>query len=292
VLSIKDALDRFLLTKEKTSDYHSNDLARRLKRWAETTDPTQPIHTVTKQQIESYLAQYSAQNFINHRAALSNLFGYAFKIGATPENPLLTIEKPRIKRARPAILNDKEFATLLNRACTQRRFDVLSWLVLGGLIGLRPYEVLRLEWTGIHFQTCEIRVEPGWTKTHRARVVALQPNALEWLRLIAAHAAEKTGKVMPSASTWNNRWRRWRQEEDTPLPLGWWVGKDDVLRHSYGTYRAAILRNSHNLAEEMGNSVAIVRTYYDAVVSPSVAKLWWKIAPERTENVVRIKAAT
>ena len=42
-------------------------------------------------------------------------------------------------------LNDEEFETLLNRARTQRRFDVLSWLVLGGLVGLRPYEVLRLE---------------------------------------------------------------------------------------------------------------------------------------------------
>jgi hypothetical protein len=60
----------------------------------------------------------------------------------------------------------------------------------------------------------------------------------------------------------------------------------------YGTYRAAILRNSHNLAEEMGNSVAVVRTYYDAVVSPSVAKLWWKIRPEKPENVVPMNAAT
>ena len=145
---------------------------------------------------------------------------------------------------------------------------VLSGLILGGLVGLRPYEVLRLEWTGIHFQTCEIRVETGWTKTHPARVIPLQPNALEWLKLIAVHTAEKTGNVMPSASTSNNRWRRWRQEADTPLPLPWWVGKDDVLRHSYATYRAAILRNSHNLAEEMGNFLAIVRTYYDAVVSP------------------------
>jgi len=57
-----------------------------------------------------------------------------------------------------------------------------------------------------------------------------------------------------------------------PLPLAWWVGKDEVLRHSYGTYRAAILRNSYNLAEEMGDSAAIVRTYYNAVVSPTVAK--------------------
>jgi integrase len=237
-LSIEEALDRFLMTKEKTSDFHSNDLARRLKRWAETRDRIRPIHAVTKQEVESYLAQYSAQNFINHRVALSSLFDYAFKIGATPDNPVLTIEKPRIKRARPAVLDDEEYEALLNRALTQRRFDVLSWLALGGLVGLRPYEVLRLEWTGIHFQTREIRVEPGWTKTHRARIVPLQPNAFEWLKLIASRTAEKRGKVMPSASTWNNRWRRWRQEEDTPLPLRWWVGKDDVLRHSYGTYRA------------------------------------------------------
>jgi site-specific recombinase XerD len=100
-LSIEEALNRFLMTKEKTSDFHSNDLARRLKRRAETRGRIQPIHAVTKQEVESYLAQYSAQNFINHRVALSNLFDYAFKIGATPDNPLLTIEKPRIKRARP-----------------------------------------------------------------------------------------------------------------------------------------------------------------------------------------------
>jgi integrase len=277
------------VTKEKASQYHLNDLSRRLKRWAETWDQTQPIHSVTKQELETYLSQYSTQNFINHRAALSNLFGYAFKVGAAPENPLSTIEKPRIKRARPAILSDTEFATLLSRARSHDRFDALAWLVLGGLVGLRPYEVLRLEWAGIHFQTREIRIEPGWTKTHRARVIPLQANALEWLRLIAAHTKEKTGRVMPSESTWNNRWQRWRQEEDAPLPLAWWVGKDDILQHSYGTYRAAMLRNSHNLAEEMGNSVTMVRTYYDAVVSPSVAKLWWKIRPAEPRNVVPTK---
>jgi integrase len=202
---MEEAIDHFLVIKEKTSHFHSNDLTRRLKKWADTIDLTQPIYSFTKQEIGSYLARYSAQNFINHRAALSNLFGHALKIGATPENPVSGIEK---------------------------RFDVLSRLVLGGLVGLRPYEVLRLEWNGIHFQTREIRIEPGWTKTHRARVIPLQANALGWLRLIAAHTKEKAGRVMPSESTWNNRWQRWRQEEDAPLPLTWWVGKDDILRHS------------------------------------------------------------
>jgi integrase len=138
---------------------------------------------------------------------------------------------------------------------------------------------LQFEWTGIHFETCEIRVEPGWIKTHRARVVPLQSNALAWLKLIAAQTTDKSGRIMPAMSTWNNRWRRWRQGENAPLPLHWWGGKNDILRHSYGTYRSAILRNSYTLAEEMGNSVAIIRNYYDAVVSPSVAKFWWEIVP-------------
>ena len=54
-------------------------------------------------------------------------------------------------------MSDTEFAALLSRACNQGRFDVLSWLVLGGLVGLRPYVVFRFEWTGIHFQTFEVR---------------------------------------------------------------------------------------------------------------------------------------
>jgi hypothetical protein len=41
----------------------------------------------------------------------------------------------------------------------------------------------------------------------------------------------------------------------------------------------------------MGNSVTMVRTYYDAVVSPSVARLWWKIRPVQPKNVVATKAA-
>jgi hypothetical protein len=98
---MEEAIDHLLVTKEKTSHFHSNDLTRRLKKWADTIDLTQPIHSFTKQEIESYLARYSAQNFINHRAALSNLFGHALKIGATPENPVSGIEKPRIKRTRP-----------------------------------------------------------------------------------------------------------------------------------------------------------------------------------------------
>jgi hypothetical protein len=42
-----------------------------------------------------------------------------------------------------------------------------------------------------NYHSDEIRVEAGWTKTHRARVIPLQPNALEWVGLVAAQTAKK-----------------------------------------------------------------------------------------------------
>ena len=46
----------------------------------------------------------------------------------------------------------------------------------------------------------------------------------------------------------------------------------------------AILRNAHQVAEEMGNSVAMVRRHYDAVLEPSKAAAWWENLPERSRK--------
>ena len=83
---------------------------------------------MTTQEIEVYLSRYAEQNFINHRAAFSNLFGYALKIGAVRENPVSKIDKPRIMRSKPPILAIEEFAALLNHAYAQGRTDVSSRL--------------------------------------------------------------------------------------------------------------------------------------------------------------------
>ena len=78
--------------------------------------------------------------------------------------------------------------------------------------------------------------------------------------------------------------------EGSKSRYGFWRGKQDILRHSYGTHRMAIIRSAHQVAEEMGNSVAIVRRHYDAVLEPSKAIVWWEIQPKESGNVVPMKA--
>jgi hypothetical protein len=41
----------------------------------------------------------------------------------------------------------------------------------------------------------------------------------------------------------------------------------------------AVVRNAHQVAEEMGNSVVIVRRHYDAVLEPLKVAAWWEIIP-------------
>jgi hypothetical protein len=69
--------------------------------------------------------------------------------------------------------------------------------------------------------------------------------------------------------------------------MTFWKGKQDILRHCYGTHRMPVVRNAHQVAEEMGNSVSIVRRHYDAVLEPSKAASWWLILPDRLLNIVQ-----
>lgn len=136
------------------------------------------------------------------------------------------------------------------------------------------------------WETSEFRVEAEWSKTRRSRVLPIQTNAMERLRI--AYDLRKRGeRILPNHNTFTHRFVTWRELNHD---MAFWRGKQDILRHSYGTHRMAIVRNAHQVAEEMGNSVGIVRRHYDAVLEPSKAAPWWEIQPKESGNVVSMKA--
>jgi hypothetical protein len=284
-LNIDEAVKRFLESRESRSDMHYKDLNRRLNRWLATIDPICDVATVEKTAIEGYLAQYAGRNQLNHLRALSNFFRFAGKIGAIGTVPTSGIDIS-FRRSKVAYLESKVFADLLVKAYDQNEADVLVWLVLGGFLGLRPFEAYHAYWSGVKWETSEFRVEAEWSKTRRSRVLPIQPNAMGWLR-IAYDLRRRDERILPNHNTFTHRFVYWREVNHD---MAFWRGKQDILRHSYGTHRMAIIRNAHQVAEEMGNSVAIVRRHYDAVLEPSKAIVWWEIQPKESGNVVPMKA--
>ena len=64
--------------------------------------------------------------------------------------------------------------------------------------------------------------------------------------------------------------------KDLKSVKGW---PNDVLRHSYGSYRLAVLDDINKVASEMGNSPEVIIQNYRRPVSKAEGKKWFKIMP-------------
>jgi hypothetical protein len=53
-----------------------------------------------------------------------------------------------------------------------------------------------------------------------------------------------------------------------------------VLRHSFISYRIAIVQSADQVALEAGNSVTIIFKHYRELTTPEVAKKWFSILPK------------
>lgn len=62
--------------------------------------------------------------------------------------------------------------------------------------------------------------------------------------------------------------------------------KRNALRHSYGSYRVALVQDPRTVAFEMGNSAQMVMRHYREVVTPEEGRAWFGIVPPVAEKVV------
>ena len=67
--------------------------------------------------------------------------------------------------------------------------------------------------------------------------------------------------------------------------------KQNVLRHSFISYRLAQLQNINQLALEAGNSPKMIHQHYRELATPEQARTWFSIVPERAKNIVSLRRA-
>jgi len=135
------------------------------------------------------------------------------------------------------------------------------WLAIACFAGVRTEEIQRLQWENISLDRGVIDVMAENAKTRRRRLVPISENLKSWLR---PHAKKK-GEIAPD-----------RIDNYIRHLTGW---KINAPRHSYGSYRLAVIQNAAQLAEEMGNSVAMIRKHYAEAVHPEEGAAWFEILP-------------
>jgi integrase len=149
------------------------------------------------------------------------------------------------------------------------------WFFLGGWAGLRPEEAapsatkLRdgrrgVSWEDIDWDFGHIRISPETAKVDRPRIVPLHDS----LRA-ALWPMRGTGPICNGTPARDKTLRVLGEK----IFGGKWPS--DCLRHSYGSYRNAQIRNLAQVAEEMGTSIDMLHRHYHNPRHSTEAEIWF-----------------
>jgi integrase len=150
------------------------------------------------------------------------------------------------------------------------RPEMMPFVAIAAFAGVRHTEIKRMSWDQIQWDDNTIEVKSDQSKNaskmrgRARRMIELQPNLREILL-----PYKSDGPICDIVKTDN---------ELAKLSRGSGVKwSNNVLRHSFGTYRLAQTRNESAVALEMGNSPAMIHAHYKRPVSQEKSQKWFRI---------------
>ncbi|MBU6303760.1 MAG: hypothetical protein KGS60_19610 [Verrucomicrobia bacterium] len=227
-----------------------------------------PISEVTSRQIEEWIRRgdHSATTRNIWLKRLKYLFDFAKRRGYLPKNEPTVAEclRPVAPAAtETGILKPDAMRVLMDSAPA----ELLPLLAIGGFAGLRTAEIGRLDWSAVLLDRRIIELRAGQAKTASRRIIPISENLAAWLEPL-----DRKGPVIP------NRWSIARVTSYArKMGVGW---SRNALRHSYISYRIAIVQNAAQVALEAGNSPVIIFKHYRELVTREEADEWFGIFPQ------------
>ncbi len=280
--TVREVVDEMLTAKINAgvSEPYAKEIRLRLGQFADAC--AVPISTVTSKQIQDWLAnrKVAGRTQNNYRRLISTLFKFAIRRGYLPKDhdELSGVDKIRDSGGEIEVFTPDElrklFAACLSpvkeRGKFRTREDMVPYLAIAAFCGLRAAEIQRLDWSEVHLTGAErfIEVKASKAKTASRRTVPIPDNCAKWL----ASYAKASGPVAAFERTDKQLFIYLAGKAGVP-----W--KHNGLRHSFISYRVAVIKNVHQVSLEAGNSPHMVFAHYRQLVRESEAAEWFAIAP-------------
>ena len=176
-----------------------------------------------------------APKTIRHNLSLvSDVFGYAVKMGIVPDNPCSKVTIPKGEVKEKQIYSQEEMALLLGKLTDEPlKYQVFFYLM--AYSGFRRGEMLGLEWKDIDFEnniicirrtsnyTAERGIYTDTTKTKRSqRTLKISPYIMELLRKFQEEQSQEALKIGDKWVETDRLFVKWNGEPmNNQTPYGW-----------------------------------------------------------------------
>lgn len=282
----------YIAAKEKAgkSEAHLRDMRLRLTRFG--TRCKLPVAHVTGKMLQEWLDGMGVSNRtkLNELRLVSGLLNFAVRRKYAPLDlleELAAVERPEVTSSPTLIFTPAELREMFSTAPA----SLVTWLVFGGLCGLRSAEILRLDWRDVNLQRRFVEVRADNAKTAQRRLIPLCDAAIAWLqpraeaegRVVVRHGDH--GVYYDLAAAVNNA----RRKAGNKNRFKW---KRNGLRHSFCSYRLALTQDAAKTSLEAGNSPQMVFRHYRELTTEETAREWFGVFPPgQAENIVQMPAA-
>jgi integrase len=270
---VEEAIKKLIETKEQArrNKRYTSGLGNTLKNVAAVFSG-KTVGEITTAELNDFLGNLrlesgemaSAGTWNTYRRDLSTLWSFAEKHGWAQATVARNTERAKGNGAAPVILLPEEAAALL----AESEGELLAFHAIGVFAGLRPSEIRKLQWgKHVNFIKGFIELDASITKTGQRRLVPILPSLRAWLEPISKPFGTMviTGNLDASSQAARKR-----------AGIKW---SENIMRHSFVSYRLADRQNAAEVAEEAGHSVTILRKHYRELVTPEDAKRYFQIVP-------------
>jgi integrase len=196
---------------------------------------------------------------------VKTLFTYARQRGYLPKHEPSAVESLKRGKERETDVGIFE-PEQMERPLRAAPLEYIPVLAIGGFAGLRVAEIGRLDWSAVDLNRRIIQLRAGQAKTASRRIIPISDNLAAWLSLV-----DREGPVVPDPKVFHHV-PAWARRLDIVWP-------HNALRHSYISYRIAVVQSAAQVALEAGNSPTIIFRDYRELVTKDEAEKWFGIMP-------------